>query len=455
MNFQRFPDLRTLHERLFHIEKLPRPGSPENRGKVLRWPVTEVRDRPIFSAYSKAQTTFIGRVLPGLVTGAADVDPSLVLTATVVGVGFGYQLLWVVLLCVPFLVTVFSVSARIGYEARKGLVDLLRANYGARIAKICAGLIVLINMAMIVADLLAVTDALSIIMDQRRIFFPAVVAFGIWYMLIFSDYQKITRSLAFLSLPLFVYVLAMFFSRPPLEQVLRQALVPRMYASSEYAMATIAIFGSLLTPYLLVWQTSSRREGALTGDQLHESEHRMGTLVTTVLCFSIIVAAATVLRGSMSISGDLTTRHAARALAPVVGDLGPALYSLGIIGAGLVALPVLVTSLCYSVSEAMGWIYGLSANPWEAKRFYVLISAAMFLAASINYFRLNPVKALYYSQVLAGVLTVPILVFILMLSNDRRVMRTVNSRAQNFWIGAAAGGITATGLLLFVARLRS
>jgi Mn2+/Fe2+ NRAMP family transporter len=292
-------------------------------------------------------------------------------------------------------------------------------------------------------------------MDQRRIFFPAVVAFGIWYMLIFSDYQKITRALAFLSLPLFVYVLAMFVSHPPLEQVLRQALVPRMYSSSEYAVATIAIFGSLLTPYLLVWQTGSRREGALAGAQLHESEHRMGTLVTTLLCFSIIVAAATVLRGTMSIEGQVTTRLAARALAPVVGDLGPALFSVGIIGAGLVALPVLVASLCYSVSEAMGWEYGLSANPWEAKRFYVLISVAMFFAAAVNYLRLNPVKALYYSQVLAGILTVPILIFILLLSNDRRVMRTVNSRAQNFWIGAAAGGITATGLLLFVARLRS
>jgi Mn2+/Fe2+ NRAMP family transporter len=128
--------------------------------------------------------------------------------------------------------------------------------------------------------------------------------------------------------------------------------------------------------------------------------------------------------------------------------VGAVLFALGIIGAGMVALPVLVASLCYGVSEAFGWKSGLSEHPWEAKRFYVMISACLFLAAALNFINMNPVKALYWSQVLAGWLTIPILLLILLVSNDRRLMWTVNTRWQNFWIGAAAGGLTAMCLLM-------
>jgi len=450
MAFRRFPDLRRLQHRIFPART--RTGTPEHRGKLLRWPA-ELTERPIFSAYAK-QTGFLRRVLPGIVTGAADIDPSLVITATVAGVFFGYQLLWVVVLCVPFLLTVFSVSGRIGHETRRGLVDLLRRHYGPTTARTCAVLLVIINMAMIVADLMAVTDALSIIMDQRRIFFIAFVAFAVWYILVFSNYQKITHALAFLSLPLFTYVVVALFTHPPIVPVLKGALLPRIYADRSYAMAVLGIFGSLLTPFLLVWQTSSRSESSIAGEELHESAHLMGTAVTTIVCFSVIVVAGTVLRPGMA-HGDLTTRQAAMAFGPVLGDLGPIFFALGLVGAGMVALPVLLASLCYAVSESMDWQSGLSANPWEAKGFYVLISAGMVVAATLNFFPLDPVKTLYYSQILAGALTVPILVFILLLSNDRRVMRTVNSRAQNFWIGAAAGALTATGLLLAWSSFRS
>jgi Mn2+/Fe2+ NRAMP family transporter len=138
---------------------------------------------------------------------------------------------------------------------------------------------------------------------------------------------------------------------------------------------------------------------------------------------------------------------AASALTPAVGSLGTVLFALGIIGAGMVALPVLVASMCYSVAEAMGWRSGLNENPWEAVRFYVLISFAMFLAAALNFLKINPVTALYWSQILAGALTVPILVFILVLSNDRRIVRTTNSVGQNFWIGAAIGGLLSAGAM--------
>jgi Mn2+/Fe2+ NRAMP family transporter len=158
-----------------------------------------------------------------------------------------------------------------------------------------------------------------------------------------------------------------------------------------------------------------------------------------------MVSAAAVLHLSAPI--DMTTRQAAEALRPAVGALGPILFAVGIIGAGMVALPVLCASLCYSVSEAMGWKSGLSEHPWDAPPFYVLISLSMFSAAVANFFRINPVKALYLSQLLAGVLTIPILIFILLLANDRRVVKTANTVSQNFWVGAAVGALLASGLL--------
>jgi Mn2+/Fe2+ NRAMP family transporter len=382
---------------------------------------------------------------PGLLTGIANIDPSVVITATVVGAAFHFSLLWVIVLCIPFLSTVFSVSARIGYEAHKGLVDLLRENYGRHLAAVCALVIVAINMAMIIADLMAVSDGMSIILLQKRSFFVAAVAFTVWYFLIFRDYRKLTRILLWLSVPLFLYVLAAVFSRPNLWSLFVGTFVPHVSRGPDYVTAMIALFGSLLTPYVLVWQTSSRREQAMIGGRhSHATDSRAGTFATTILSYSIVVAAAMVLHLPSPI--DMTTRQAAAALTPAVGNMGVLLFAVGIIGAGMVALPVLVASMCYSVAEAMGWPSGLSEHPWEAKRFYVLISAALFVASVVNFFRINPVKALYFSQVLAGILTIPSLIFILLLSNNRRVMQTINTRAQNFWMGAVIGALLAAGV---------
>jgi len=408
-----------------------RKGTPADRGRVVEFPAP---------GEPPERQSWLRRVLPGVVTGAADVDPALVLTATVAGAAFGYSVLWVVLLCVPFLLAVLQVTARIGHETRQGLVDLLRLHYGRAPARVCAALVVLINMAMIVADLMAVSEAMSIIAGQSRMYFVALAAFSIWYMLIFRDYVKITRGLLFLALPLFVYVAVALIVAPAPRELLRAA-VPAAMPGPEYMTAVIALAGSLLTPYILVWQTSSRREQAIIGHELHAADSHAGTVVTTLLSSSIIIAAAATLPRLPL--GDLTTRQAAEALRPAVGDLGGILFALGIVGAGMVALPILVASMCYALSEAMEWKAGLSEHPWEAGRFYALISAALFLAGFANLFPINPVVALYWSQALAGVLVVPILLFMLALANDRRVMRRVNSFGENFWIGAAAGGMVA------------
>ena len=423
MNFPKSPDTRK------------RKGSAEDRGRVVTFPTTSASPSP------KAGWS-IRRVGPGIVTGAANLDPSAVVTATIAGAAFAHSLFWVVILVVPFLLAIFSVTSRIGVETSQGLLDLVRENYGRKFAIGGAVLTIITNLAVVIADIMAVSDALSILTGLSRMFFIAATAFFVWYILVFQDYQKITRALVLLSLPLYLYVAAAFLTHPGFQNLLHDIFVPRMQATPDYAENIVALFGSFLTPYIIIWQTSSR------SDPEHEHHHAdsiLSTGVTFVLACSIMVAASAVLH--FPNAPDMTTRQAAEALRPAVGDWGPIVFAIGIIGSGMVALPVLVASMCFDLAQAVGWKSGLSEKPWEAKRFYVLISAAVFVAAGANYMRINPVTALYWSMILAGVLLIPTLVFILMISNDRRIMRTVNTRWQNFWLGAAAGGAAAAGLI--------
>jgi Mn2+/Fe2+ NRAMP family transporter len=412
-----------------------RSGTPADRGKgnVLRFP-------PAPPAAPTTVWQALWRLGPGIITGAADLDPSAVISCTVTGAAFSFSMLWVVVLCIPFLLTIFSVTARIGTQTRRGLLDLIREHYGPRLAMTGAILTIITNLAVIIADLMAVTDAFSILLNQGRTYFIAMAAFTIWFILIFRDYRKITRVLVLLSLPLYIYVAAAILVAPEPRHLLLATFVPHATLNREYVQGIVAVFGSLLTPYILLWQVSSR------SDKEHEpspADAHAATLVSIVLAVSIIIASGSVLHLPHPI--DMTTRQAAEALRPAVGEWGTLLFAVGILGAGMVALPVLVASMCYDLAQAVGMKYGLSENPWDAPSFYALISGSMLLAGVANFFKINPVKALYWSMILAGVLTIPTLLFILLVSNDRRIMQTVNSRVQNFWIGACVGAVFAAG----------
>jgi Mn2+/Fe2+ NRAMP family transporter len=385
---------------------------------------------------------------PGIVTGASDLDPSAVITCTVIGAAYQYSLLWVVILCIPFLLALFSVTARIGIETRKGVLDLVREQYGVGFALGLTIITIVTNMAVIIADLMAVSEAFSIILNVPRTYMVAAIAFSVWYILIFRDYRRITKALVICSLPLYIYVASAIMTGPPLRELLHQVFVPAMANKPHLVEGVVVLFGAFLTPYIVLWQTSSRSDPA---HEPHKADSYAATLVAAVLGISIIIASASLLHFDRPV--DMTVRQAAEALRPVVGGLGTVLFSIGIIGSGLVALPVLVSSMCYDLAQALGWRYGLSENPWEAKSFYLLISASMIVATLGNFININPVKALYWSMLLAGVLTIPTFLFILIVSNDRRIMRTVNTRWQNFWVGAATGGSAAATLAYFWMRL--
>ncbi|HKT49658.1 MAG TPA: divalent metal cation transporter [Candidatus Angelobacter sp.] len=383
------------------------------------------------------------KLLPGVISGAADLDPAAVLTATVAGAGFGYSLGWVVLLCIPVLHTVFAVSSRIGQETSRGLIDLVREQYGHHKAIVLAALILVVNLAMIIGDIVAVADSCSLVTGQPRVYFLAAIAFIIWYLLIVGNYQKTTKALGLISLILISYVVAAWHVSGSLLSVASGVLIPRIQSSQAYTMAVVAVFGSLLTPDVIVWQASSRRGLPEGVAQAHVSESHAGTFVACVISLSAMIAASHL---SVSDPSGMTTRTAAEALAPF-GQLGPFVFSLGIIGSGLIALPILVASLCFAVSEAFGWESGLSMPPWRARFFFVMISVTVFVAVTVDFFGINTIKVLYWSQVLAGIVLVPIFLCILFISNDRRLMRTTNSYLQNFWLGCAAGGMLMSNLL--------
>jgi Mn2+/Fe2+ NRAMP family transporter len=374
--------------------------------------------------------------MPGIVAGAADLDPAAVLTATVAGATFGLSVAWVVLLSLPVLKSVFSVSARIGHESRKGLVELTREHYGRSAGFALALGVVVVNLAMIVGDLVAVAEAAGRIMDQPGIFFLAGIAFFIWYLLLLGHFEKITLWMGGLSLVLLAYVVAALLATDSFGALLKGVFLPSISLRGDYVMAVIAVFGSLLTPDVIVWQTSSKRDappGVFGAARSIDHESHAGPYVACIVSISAIIAASHMKvadPSSMSLSG------AADALSPL-GNLGPLVFSLGILGSGLVALPLLVASLCYSIAEAFEWKSGLSQQPWVARHFYVLISACLVIATCVNFLPINSVRVLYWSQVGAGFLIVPILGLLAVLGSKRSLVRTPNSKTEDRWLKLA------------------
>lgn len=382
----------------------------------------------------------LGTILPGVVAGAADLDPAAVLTATVVGATYGLSLAWVVLLSFPVLKTVFAVAARIGLETRRGLIELVGIRYGAKKAKLMAFGMVSVNLAMVLGDIYAVSDSMSLLMGQRRYMFMAAVAFLVWYLLVFSNYEKVTKRLGILTLVLLAYILAAHRATPSYAHLAKAVLVPNVQWTSGYFVALVALFGSLLTPDVIVWQTSTKREAPLGMGHAHTQESNAGTFVACLISLSAIVCAS---RLHVASPASLTTRMAAEALG-VLGTWGPIVYSIGIIGSGLVALPLIVGSLCFSVAEAFGWKSRLSSEPWESPQFYSLVSFICVLAVAIDLFGINVVKVLYFSQLLAGIMTIPILHYMRKLGNDAALVSTVNTPTERRWLlGATLAALIA------------
>jgi NRAMP (natural resistance-associated macrophage protein)-like metal ion transporter len=408
---------------------------------------------------------FIASLGPGLITGAADDDPSGISTYSVAGAAYGYSVLWTALLTFPLMAVVQLMCARLGLVTGRGLGGVIRKRYPHPVLWAACLLLIVANVFNIGADLGGMGDAMQMVTGISKYLWTPFFAVLITLLLILTSYKSMVRTFKWLTLVLFAYVITAFLARADWGAALRATFVPHLEWSAGYMSVLVGLLGTTISPYLFFWQASeeveeerakgrstvAQRRGATT-----EEVAEAGTDVWTgmfysnlVMYFILLTTAATLhAHGKREIE---TAHQAAEALLPLAGPGAYWLFTLGLVGTGLLAVPVLAGSCAYAISEAAVW-RGASLNdrPWRAPRFYAVIAAAMVVGLALDFAGLNAVKMLFWSAILNGVLAPPLVVLIVLLTSDRKVMGDrVNSRTENVIGWTCAVLMTAAALALF------
>ena len=408
----------------------------------------------------KAQQ-FINRLGPGLITGAADDDPSGIATYSQIGSQFRFGLVWTLLLTTPLMIGIQMLSARIGWVTGEGL--------GANMAKLCprwltlllVGLLVVANTINIAADLGAMGEAVRLLAGGHVA--PYIVGFGALSLVaqVWFSYERTVRILKWLTLALFSYVAVILSVNVPWKQAFKEGATPWAYfppgvTLNEYASMVVAVLGTTISPYLFFWQASQevednhrRPEAAkLRQHPEYAAEHLwrikqdtyIGMILSNVIALCIVVATAVTLN-QQGITNIQTSSQAAEALRPVAGEFAFALFALGIIGTGLLAVPVLAGSAAYAVSEVFGWKSGLSHGFREARGFYSIIIVATVIGTLMSTLEVDPIKALVWSAVVNGVISVPIMVVMMWIGQSTRLMGALTISFRHRFFGWAATGV--------------
>ena len=393
--------------------------------------------------------SFLRHVGPGVITGAADDDPSGIATYTQAGAQFGTGVLWTVFLTLPFMIGIQLVSARIGRQSGKGIAANLREHTPKFFLFAIVGLLLVANTINIAADIAAMGEAAQLVLGGGEHFHA--VAFGIITLLlqVFVPYRRLAPILKWLTLSLFVYVAAAFTVNIPWAQVLHDLVVPHIEPSPAFWMMIVAILGTTISPYLFFWQASQeveemRLHGIQAGDEsratLKRAKRRMrldtvvGMVFSNGVAFFVMLMGAVVLH-SAGITDVQSAAQAAQALRPLAGDFTFALFAIGIIATGLLAVPVLASSAAYAVAEAFGWPEGLERHWQEAKGFYAIIGIATIVGTGLDFTPIEPMKALYWSAVVNGVVAVPIMVAMMLLAGNAQVMGALPVRRKTRFLG--------------------
>jgi NRAMP (natural resistance-associated macrophage protein)-like metal ion transporter len=374
---------------------------------------------------------------PGLITGASDDDPSGIATYSQVGAQFGYGLAWTLLLTYPLMAAIQQISAEIGRVTGAGLAGNLRARYPRPLLYGVVALLLLANIINIGADLGAMGAALQLLVGGPALAY--VFLFGVISALleIFVRYSRYVSVLKWLSLSLFAYVATVFIVDVPWLEVGRQLVLPHITFEAAYITSVVAVFGTTISPYLFFWQAEEEVEeekeqlGArplkVAPEQAPAELQRIRIDTYVGMGFSNIIALFIVLTTAATLNAhgitDIqTSSQAAEALRPIAGQFAFTVFAAGIIGTGFLALPVLAGSAAYAVGEAAGWRVGLANKPWRAKAFYAAIAGATAIGVLLNFTPIDPIKALFWSAVINGVVAVPVMVMMMLLAVRRDVM---------------------------------
>ena len=374
---------------------------------------------------------------PGLITGASDDDPSGIATYSQAGAQFGYSLGWVMLFSWPLMCAIQEISARIGRVTGRGIAGNLKRHYAAPILYSIVGLLVVANTINIGADLGAMAAALKLLIGGPHWLY--IFGFAILTILLetFIRYSRYVSVLKWLTLSLFAYVAVAFIVSVPWLTVAHDLIIPNISLKAEYLTVVVAILGTTISPYLFFWQAEEEveevkeRDGAqplVRAPQQAQGEFirirwdtYVGMGLSNLVALFIMIATAATLH-EHGITNIQTSEQAAEALRPIAGEFAFLIFGFGIIGTGLLALPVLAGSSAYALGEAFGWHVGLARELNRAKGFYAILAGATLLGAFMNYTPIDPVKALFWSAVINGVVAVPVMVTMMLLSSNRKVM---------------------------------
>ncbi|MGA2133583.1 MAG: divalent metal cation transporter [Bryobacteraceae bacterium] len=398
---------------------------------------------------------FFSNLGPGLITGAADDDPSGISTYSVTGAGFGYAPLWTAVFSFPLMAAIQIMSARLGMVTGLGLAGVIRRHYPRWILWSACGLLVVANIVNIAADLGGMADVTALLTGVRPIYWRPLYAIILVGLLFWTSYRLIARIFKWLTLALFAYIGAAFLAHPDWGAVMRATLIPTVQWTGAYWATLVGILGTTISPYLFFWQaaqeveqdislgraTVEQREGATNREiRVSRTDVLTGMFFSNLVMYFIILTSAATLHahGQTTIS---TARDAAEALRPLAGAGAYWLFSLGLIGAGMLGVPVLAGSCAYAIAEAADWVGSLEVHPPLAHGFYAVIGVAMALGLVLDYARLNAIKMLFWSAVLNGALAPPLLILVVLLTSRADVMGERRNGPLLRWLGWTCAGV--------------
>ena len=409
---------------------------------------------------------------PGLITGASDDDPSGIGTYSQAGAQLGYGIGWTMMLTFPLMVAIQEISARVGRVTGHGISGNVCRHYSPWLLNVVVALLFIANTINIGADLGAMADATKLLIGGHSIVY--VLFFGVTSVVaqIFLDYNRYVAVLKWLTLSLFAYVAALAFAKVSWGEALAGVLVPRLNWSADYFTTIVAIFGTTISPYLFFWQASQEAEdqrvdakkqpliekhyGARQEFHRIRADTIIGMAFSNLIALSIIVTAAATLHAAGK-TDIQTSAEAAEALRPIAGVFAEVIFALGIVGTGLLAIPVLAGATAYAVGEGRQWPVGLARKPKEAVAFYAVLALSAAIGIALNFTPINPISALYWSAVINGVLAVPVMVLLMFMARRKDVMGRFVVGGPLYWLGwlstiAMTLSVVAMAVGLFVGK---
>jgi Mn2+/Fe2+ NRAMP family transporter len=405
----------------------------------------------------------LSRLGPGLITGVADDDPSGIATYSQAGAQFGLNMLWTMPLAYPLMAAIQSICARIGRVTGKGLAANIKSTFPPIVLQGVVLLLLVANTLNIAADVAAMGEVGELVTGFDRHLMTVFFVLGTLVLLVFVPYHRYVFFLKWLTLSLLAYAAVLFTVHVPWGQVALRTVCPRFTLNSDAATVVVGVFGTTISPYLFFWQASEevedmRRAAPLVRNAFAAaSELRRiqwdtwsGMFYSDITAYFIILATAVTLNVA-GIRDINTAAQAASALRPLAGEFAYMLFALGILGVGLIGVPVLAGSGAYALCEAMGWKWGLERKPLDARAFYGVIAVSVLAGLIIQYSPISPMKALFWSAVINGVVAVPLMAVIIVLASKKSVMGAYTATRSLIilgWIATAVMGAASVGMFI-------